>query len=116
MCEGGAGRAGHAMPARDSDNDSVEELGKDELEEVMEEMALRRAAWLVEHEDDSISFPVIIRGGRWTRLHRGRTFDNVCCIARRGLPAVWCELFGFGRMASFSIRLYSEALATTLAR
>ena len=40
----------------------------------------------------------------------------MCCIAMRGLPSLWCELFGFRKMASFSIALYSEAMATNLAR
>jgi hypothetical protein len=64
---------------------------------------------------DAIDFGWELRGGKWTKEHKGVVFDCVSASAR-GLPMKqWCSDWGMNRAASWSTSLYTEDGACKLA-
>jgi hypothetical protein len=90
-------------------------LDDDEWESVWAEVARKREAWADDHGVVTPDFVTCIRGGAWTRAHRGKLFDHVAAMARKGLPSYFCDLYTLNKMTSFSIAKFGEDLGTRFA-
>jgi hypothetical protein len=64
------------------------------------------------HKEDDFIWKV--RGGAWTKEHKGCEYDAFMAVASTPLGEEFCKLFQLRLSASFSLALYGEALAMTL--
>ena len=64
---------------------------------------------------DTNDFMVFVRGGKWTLEKKKAGYDCIVAIARRGVPAQWCQAYNLPRMKSFSIAKHTEHHAVQLA-
>ena len=46
-------------------------------------------------------FLLIIRGGRWTRAHKGVAADYAVAMERKGMASHFCSAYGLPKMRSF---------------
>jgi hypothetical protein len=60
-------------------------------------------------------FALSIRGGRWTRLHKGVDFDAYRSQAAGGLAREFCATYRLVASATFSVRAYGEPACFSLA-
>jgi hypothetical protein len=59
-------------------------------------------------------FVIAIRGGRWTRHHKGVDFDSYRSQAKPGLPKDFCDKYKMPFSATFSVRTYGEPTCYSL--
>lgn len=91
---------------------SVEGMTFVEAFEALEE---RRQAW-ADAGDVDLVFQLSIRGGKWCADHTGEAFDSARGMASKGLATQFCLRHGLVSSATFSFKLYSEAMAVALSR
>lgn len=100
-----------------SDEDEASECVVDPMQ-VMDELMQRRFALADNGKDHEAHFRWQLRGGAWTAAHKGISFDAFSAgpILKGGLAERFCLEWGVTRSASYSIALYGEQTAHTLAK
>ena len=87
----------------------------EELEEVFERLQEKRIAWAAEYGFEEEDFEVILRGGGWTKKHKKVVVNEVRAQCSGSDTPAWCDLYDLKKSVTFSIALYGEFAATTIA-
>jgi hypothetical protein len=97
--------------------DEADELGDEEIEELMKELREKRAEYGVENErpDKPPRVHVVIRGGDRKRKERGRGFDGFQAKTLDHAAKKFCKDAGIELTAFFDVSVYGESAASTLA-
>ena len=90
-------------------------LSDEQIEKAWLELEAKRRQWDLEGLDQGEDFTTKILGGRWTREHKGRSYDAIIGIASKGAASDWCRQYGLNIEASFSYRKYGEGPASSMA-
>ena len=90
-------------------------LSEDALQEVWDELAVKRATWSESRGLIDRDFVVEVRGGKWTAEHKKVTVDAITASARTEVARRWASTYQENRMASFSTLKYGERVAGLLA-
>lgn len=118
-----AGRSdGPAAPSK-----ATEVIGDDDQEgedcivgamQVMQDLHERRKAPAETCSEVEAHFRWQLRGGAWTAAHKGLSYDAFSAgpIVKGGRAEAWCLQWGVTRSASWSISVYGEEAALTLAK
>ena len=97
-------------------NSSASSVDSSESDTFLDDVDAMEALWARRRDvavfvdlpiDDKFTWTV--RGGKWTKLHKGLAFDCYLGYGRAGVPSAFCKAFGLRRSFSLSIRAYGEA-------
>ena len=88
-------------------------LDEQQIHEAWEELRSTREAWNANLQPLGEDFAVSLRGGAWTRQHRGVAADAVLATASSDLGKAFLRAFGEPKSASFSLLAYDH-IATLL--
>ena len=87
------------------------DLDEEQVAAAWGEFRETRDAWAQSLASSSEDFKVSLRGGAWTRQHRGVAADAVMASAATELGRRWTAQYSCQRMASFSILLDATLMA-----
>ena len=76
----------------------------------------RRNYWEAQPHAEVTHFKWTLHTQRWTAANVHTPYDSFRGMALKGRPAQWCLESGFRKSATFSINLYGEAEAMSLAK
>jgi len=88
----------------------------EQLQEVFDAMEQKRQEWAHDEVGYDGEFKITLIGGPWLMKKRGEAFHAWRGAVRQGSPAEqWCAQYSMPTTASFSLNLYSEQDARTMA-
>ena len=74
----------------------------------------KRREWEVEGVPVGDDFVTEVRDWAWSQAQQGKKYYCVAGQAAKGDPSAWCRKYRLSSQASFSAKLYGEAVATAL--
>ena len=102
-----------------ADREAPKETGSitdEQLQEVFDAMEQKRREWADDDASYDGEFKVTLVGGPWLMKQSGEAFHAWRGGVRKGSPAEqWCGQYSMPLTASFSLHLYSEQAARTMA-
>ena len=106
--------AASSSQAASSDNPQVLELDEVEIQNAWEELRAARESWSSNLRPMGQDFTISLRGGAWTKQHRGVAADAVMATAASEDGKTFLATYGEAKSASYSILAYENG-ATLLA-
>ena len=107
--------AKRAHTAEDIADEESAGLQPDELAVLNKTLEEKRSHWHHEMGDQPTHFAMSIRGGKWTAEKKGVGADVAAAWAVGDDAESWCKVLFGVKMASFSLKLYTEPVAGHLA-
>ena len=107
-----------AASQEESDSDADDTPGVQEdarVENVFEELRLKREQWHLQGDVQRVEFKVSLLGGVWQQRVRGKAYDAFRGQALKGEAEDWCILHSFQKTARFEVATHGETAAAVLA-
>ena len=107
-----------AASQEESDSDADDTPGVQEdarVEDVFEELRLKREQWHLQGDVQRVEFRVSLLGGAWQQRVRGKAYDAFRGQALKGEAEDWCILHSFQKTARFEVATHGETTAAVLA-
>eukprot|EP00973_Karenia_brevis_P079597 11043986-Karenia_brevis.AAC.1 len=84
------------------------QLDDDEIEEVWQKLLDKRVEWAGQFEQEGDDFEVHMRGGLWTRKHKGVVTNEIRGACSTSDARAFCSLYKLPQSITFSIAKYGE--------
>jgi hypothetical protein len=84
------------------------------LDGIWQGLEKKRREWEVEGVPVGDDFVTEVRDWAWSQAQQGKKYYCVAGQAAKGDPSAWCRKYRLSSQASFSAKLYGEAVATAL--